>query len=498
MITNELLSFIKNEIKLGKTQEQIKSELLSSGGWSSVDIEEAFKSIDNPTLIVTPIPSKIKSLNRYFIFLIIFLFIGVFSSAAYFLNKEGFVKIPFLTSIQETKEAVNPLVTELDIYASIPDQLKIISEEGDSVILEGDYKGLKYTIAIGENLYPPGECYLGDDGAYYNSTNNKSGEGWFSITPDEHKSGNFNKYNCYPEEKVENYIIPIISSEHQDLYGDGGGPVHYMRKQTTLIMMSAIKNNFYSQIYNKLNPKYSLEELDKYGNMLEVVFSTSCLMPLYNNQNILSTGPNSDGCSPSYWQDSTQNSELAGIDPVNINYATRKALLELLSNKGCPKNYVAKYLEDLSIQKIQFSQDDFSKKLSCAGNVTVAQGDFYSPRGAREIELKESVKKSTNNTTTNTPSITTAQCLKDKGALFYGAFWCPHCNDQKELFKNTADDLPYIECSTPDGNAQTQICIKEGITGYPFWTFADGTSFAGMKSVVQLAEKTNCPIYISN
>ena len=27
-----------------------------------------------------------------------------------------------------------------------------------------------------------------------------------------------------------------------------------------------------------------------------------------------------------------------------------------------------------------------------------------------------------------------AQCLKDKGATFYGAFWCPHCKAQKALF----------------------------------------------------------------
>jgi thiol-disulfide isomerase/thioredoxin len=27
-----------------------------------------------------------------------------------------------------------------------------------------------------------------------------------------------------------------------------------------------------------------------------------------------------------------------------------------------------------------------------------------------------------------------AECLKSKGAVFYGAFWCPHCQDQKKLF----------------------------------------------------------------
>ena len=27
-----------------------------------------------------------------------------------------------------------------------------------------------------------------------------------------------------------------------------------------------------------------------------------------------------------------------------------------------------------------------------------------------------------------------AQCLKTQGVLFYGAFWCPHCQNQKALF----------------------------------------------------------------
>ncbi|HEY4504811.1 MAG TPA: hypothetical protein VJI73_03495, partial [Candidatus Paceibacterota bacterium] len=27
-----------------------------------------------------------------------------------------------------------------------------------------------------------------------------------------------------------------------------------------------------------------------------------------------------------------------------------------------------------------------------------------------------------------------ANCLKDRGAIFYGAFWCPHCANQKKLF----------------------------------------------------------------
>ena len=70
---------------------------------------------------------------------------------------------------------------------------------------------------------------------------------------------------------------------------------------------------------------------------------------------------------------------------------------------------------------------------------------------------------------------TFATCLKDTGAVFYGAFWCPHCQEQKALFGRSRSKLPYIECSTPDGNSQTQVCKDKKVVGYPTWEFADGT-----------------------
>ncbi len=68
---------------------------------------------------------------------------------------------------------------------------------------------------------------------------------------------------------------------------------------------------------------------------------------------------------------------------------------------------------------------------------------------------------------------TFAQCLKDKGATFYGAFWCPHCQAQKKAFGSSSKLLPYVECSTLDTLGQTQICKDKKIEGYPTWMFAD-------------------------
>ncbi len=93
----------------------------------------------------------------------------------------------------------------------------------------------------------------------------------------------------------------------------------------------------------------------------------------------------------------------------------------------------------------------------------------------------------------NTPNYDTfATCLKDKGAVFYGAFWCPHCQAEKKLFGSSEKLLPYVECSTADGQGQTQICKDKKIEGYPTWVFADGSILTGEVPLATLAEKTSC------
>lgn len=87
-----------------------------------------------------------------------------------------------------------------------------------------------------------------------------------------------------------------------------------------------------------------------------------------------------------------------------------------------------------------------------------------------------------------------AQCLKGKGAIFYGAFWCPHCQATKKMFGAAQSKLPYVECSTPDGQGQLQICIDKGIKGYPTWIFADGSELHGETTLDQLSQSSGCPL----
>ena len=87
-----------------------------------------------------------------------------------------------------------------------------------------------------------------------------------------------------------------------------------------------------------------------------------------------------------------------------------------------------------------------------------------------------------------------AQCINDSGAKFYGAFWCPHCEDQKDMFGNSQRLLPYVECSTPDRQNRTQVCIEADIQSYPTWDLKDGTRINGVQTMQKLAEVTECTL----
>ncbi|MBI2146731.1 hypothetical protein HYU22_05320 [Candidatus Woesearchaeota archaeon] len=57
-----------------------------------------------------------------------------------------------------------------------------------------------------------------------------------------------------------------------------------------------------------------------------------------------------------------------------------------------------------------------------------------------------------------------AQCLTENGVKMYGAYWCPHCLNQKEDFGKSWQYVNYIECSLPGNQGQTEICATAGIT----------------------------------
>lgn len=80
-----------------------------------------------------------------------------------------------------------------------------------------------------------------------------------------------------------------------------------------------------------------------------------------------------------------------------------------------------------------------------------------------------------------------AEHLKKVDAKFYGAYWCPHCTEQKELFGRSAASLPYVECSPLGPKArQASACEERGIKTYPTWVI-NGQRHQGVQTPTDLA-----------
>ena len=86
-----------------------------------------------------------------------------------------------------------------------------------------------------------------------------------------------------------------------------------------------------------------------------------------------------------------------------------------------------------------------------------------------------------------------ARCLASKHVVMYGAFWCPHCRDQKEPFGSSFEYVPYVECGIKGSRAETPACLSVGIKRFPTWDF-DGARVEGVMPLQALSEKTGCPL----
>lgn len=85
-----------------------------------------------------------------------------------------------------------------------------------------------------------------------------------------------------------------------------------------------------------------------------------------------------------------------------------------------------------------------------------------------------------------------AQCLTEKGATFYGAWWCPHCQDQKAMFGSAISEVNYVECGTGKGQISQDLCPDVRAT--PTWTDADGNKYEGARSLENLGEIYGCEL----
>ncbi len=83
-----------------------------------------------------------------------------------------------------------------------------------------------------------------------------------------------------------------------------------------------------------------------------------------------------------------------------------------------------------------------------------------------------------------------AEHLEGSGAVYYGAFWCPSCQQQSRAFGASADRLPYVECSPQGRNGGVAFeCVSNDISAYPTWVIR-GRRFEEMLEPEELARRS--------
>lgn len=91
---------------------------------------------------------------------------------------------------------------------------------------------------------------------------------------------------------------------------------------------------------------------------------------------------------------------------------------------------------------------------------------------------------------------TFARCLSQKGIKMYGAYWCPHCAEQKAMFDASFQYVPYIECGIQgDTSKIQQVCTDASIKHFPTWQFPPmGERVEGAIPIEDLSLRSGCPL----
>ncbi|XP_051140553.1 thiol-disulfide oxidoreductase LTO1-like isoform X2 [Andrographis paniculata] len=87
-------------------------------------------------------------------------------------------------------------------------------------------------------------------------------------------------------------------------------------------------------------------------------------------------------------------------------------------------------------------------------------------------------------------ALSLARHLHSIGAKLYGAFWCSHCVDQKQMFGHEAAKLlDYVECypdGVREGTKMAKVCSNVELKGFPSWEI-NGQVYSGRKQLAELA-----------
>ncbi len=88
-----------------------------------------------------------------------------------------------------------------------------------------------------------------------------------------------------------------------------------------------------------------------------------------------------------------------------------------------------------------------------------------------------------------------AKCLAEKQVTMYGAYSCVHCQNQKKMFGDSFQYVPYVECTQ-----EPKKCMDAGVQAFPTWinaveaTDAAAPKLTGEVSLEKLAAFSGCTL----
>jgi hypothetical protein len=86
-----------------------------------------------------------------------------------------------------------------------------------------------------------------------------------------------------------------------------------------------------------------------------------------------------------------------------------------------------------------------------------------------------------------------AKHLKRVGATFYGAYWCPHCKNQRRMFgKEGLKMVNYVECDPRGLGHKSGVCERAAVDGYPMWVIGK-QRISGERPLSDLAKFSEFP-----
>lgn len=140
-------------------------------------------------------------------------------------------------------------------------------------------------------------------------------------------------------------------------------------------------------------------------------------------------------------------------------------------------------LGEEAIADSEIPRDANSEALQSSGS-NVAQG---SPGVSPSTDSSLLIDAPKDGSAENSAALGLANHLTAIGAQMFGAYWCPHCQEQKKAFGDAFSAVDYVECDPGGENPRTQDCLDNNIEAFPTWIIND-EHHLGAHSLQELAE----------